>query len=69
MGCALHDKKEVNFVYQTPAALKRYYVKLVIGGLTLVMLGISYAQLAIYMASVIMGDLALKNGFYTHTHD
>ena len=27
------------------------------------------AQLAIYMASVMMGDLALKNGFYTHTHD
>ena len=26
-------------------------------------------QLAIYMASVIMGTLALKNGFYAHTHD
>ena len=26
-------------------------------------------QLAIYLASVIMGTLALKNGFYAHTHD
>ena len=27
------------------------------------------AQLAIYMASVIMGTLTLKNGFYAYTHD
>ena len=26
-------------------------------------------QLAIYMASVIMGTLTLKNGFYAYTHD
>ena len=27
------------------------------------------SQLAIYMASVIMGTLTLKNVFYAHTHD